>query len=148
MKIAWSSHSSCPVDWPKLSHLLLLLWCMAITGYCTSYYNTNSQQQPAVSYRQISKSLLVVSQPRTVKTTTNGIYVWQFKYANTVPTVLITSNSFNMWLHHCHCDKRIVTSCMMWNLLQSIRSVQLLSSILSANYFAIIYMQPIIHKLH
>ena len=43
-KIARRNHLSWPVDWPKLSHLLLLPWYTAITDY-TSSVNSNSQQQ-------------------------------------------------------------------------------------------------------
>ena len=138
-KIAWSSHSSWPVDCPKLSCLLLLPWCTAIAGCHTSSDNSNSQQQPMADYRQISKSLLGASWLRRVKTATNGIYAWKFKYANTIPTVLSMSNGLICgYITGTH-DKRIFTYCVKWNLLQLIRILQLLSSILSTYYFAIIY---------
>ena len=79
-KIPRSSHVSWLVDWPNLSHLLLLPWCTATAGYHTSSDNSNSQQQPKADYRQTSKFLQSASQPRRVKTTKNGIYTWQFKY--------------------------------------------------------------------
>ena len=73
-KILWSNHSSQPVDWPKLSCLLLLPWCTAIAVYHTSSVNSISQQQPMPGYKQTSNcKLLLGSQPRRVKTNTNRI---------------------------------------------------------------------------
>ena len=64
------------------------------------------------SYRQTSKLLLSVSQPRRVKTTTNGICMQLFKYANTIPTVLCMSNGLiRGYITGIH-DKEIVTSCI------------------------------------
>ena len=91
-KKAWSNHSSQSIDKPKLSHLLLLPGCTAIAGYHTSSDNSNSQQQLMGSYRQKSNSLLAASQPRRVKTTRNGIYLWQFQYDNIIYTIPCTSN--------------------------------------------------------
>ena len=124
-KIAWSNCLSQSIDQHKLSCLFLLPWCIAITGYHTSSNNSNIQEQLMASYRQTSKLLLGASQPRRVKTTLDGMYTWQFKYANTIPSVLSTSND----LIHGY-----ITS--IYYLLQSIR---LLPSILSANYFVIMY---------
>ena len=103
-------------------------WCTAITGYHTSSDNSNSQQQPTVAYRQTSKLLPGVSQSRRVKSTTNGICTWRFKYANTIPTVLRVYNGYITGIH----DKRTVTSWV--NLLQFFGILRLLSSILSADY--------------
>ena len=63
------------VDRPKLSCLLLLPWCTAITGYHTSSDNNNNQQQLMAGYRQTSKLLMDTSQSRRAKFTTNSIYV-------------------------------------------------------------------------
>ena len=98
-----------PADQDKLTRLLFLPCCMVIAGYNTSSDNSNSQQQPTAGYSQTRKSLPDVSQQRRVNTTN----VIQFKYANTVPTVLCTSNGlicdYNTGIH----DKRIVTLCIM-----------------------------------
>ena len=64
------------------------------------------------SYRQTNKLLLSMSQTRRVKTTTNGIYVQQFKYANTIPTVLCMSNGLICGYITSIRDKEIVTSCI------------------------------------
>ena len=138
-KIGWSSLSSWSVDRPKLSHLLFLHWCIPIPGYHTSSDNSNIQQQPMAGYWQASKSLLGVSQPRRVKIITDGTYKWQFKYANTIPTILCTSNGLTCGYITGIRDKRIVTSHITWNLPQSIKISWLLPSILFANYSAILY---------
>ena len=52
------------------SHLLLLPWCMAITGYLISCDNNNSQKQPTAGYRQTSKLLPGTSLPKRLETTT------------------------------------------------------------------------------
>ena len=118
-KIPRSSHVSWLIDWPNLSRLLLLPWCMAIAGYHTSSDNSNSQQQPMAHYRQTSKFLQSASLPRRVKTTTNRINTWKFKYvcyANTIPTVLCTNNglicatSFAFTI-----ELSPHTSCEIWN---------------------------------
>ena len=75
--------------------LFLLPWCKVIAGYRVSSNNSNSQPQPTTGYRQTSKSLPGTISPTRVKTTTNTIYVWQFKYANTLPIVLCMSNGFD-----------------------------------------------------
>ena len=43
-------------------------------GYHTNSDNSDSQQQPTVSYGQTSKALPGASEPRREKTTTTGIY--------------------------------------------------------------------------
>ena len=91
-KTAWSSCSSWPVDRPESSCHLLFPWCMAITGYHTSSINCNNHWQPMAGYRQTTKLLPGKSQQWWVKTTTKQIYVWQFEYANTIPTVLCMKN--------------------------------------------------------
>ena len=122
----------------RLACLFLLPWYTAITGYWISSNNSNSQQQPTAGYRQTRKLLPGVSQPRRVKTTTNGICKWQFNYANTIPTVSCTSNGLICgYVTGIH-DERIFMLCVTWNLLQSIENLQLSSNILSANYFVII----------
>ena len=74
--------------------MLLLPWCKAITGYQIKSSNkSNSQKQPTTSYSHTSKSLSGSNLPTRVKTTTNRIYTCQFKYANTIPTVLCMDNS-------------------------------------------------------
>ena len=106
-------------------------WCTTITGYHTSSDNSNSQQQPTAGYRQTSKLLPGVSQSRRVKSTTNGICTWRFKYANTIPTVLCVNNGIICgYITGIH-DKRTVTSWV--NLLQFFGIIRLLSSILSAD---------------
>ena len=75
-----------------VSSLLLLPQCMAITGYQISSTNSNSQQQPTAGCRQTSKSLPSTSPPTRVKITTDTIYALQFKYTNTMPTVLCMNN--------------------------------------------------------
>ena len=88
LKVAHFCQSTCLM----VSHLLLLPWCTAITGYQTSSNKSNSQQQLTSGYRQTSKSLPGTSWPTRVKTTINRTYAWQFKYASNVPTILSTSN--------------------------------------------------------
>ena len=143
--VAWSSHSCWSVEHFKFSHLLLLLWCMAICGYHTSSNNSNTQQQLTVGYnRQTSKSLPGKSQPRRVKTSAKRIiYKWQFKYAcyicNTNVTVYTQPmekyvRGYITGIHH----QRFVTSCITWNLPQSIRILKLLSRTQPSAYFAII----------
>ena len=77
-----------------VSHLLLLPWCTAITGYWIGSNNSNSQQQPTSGYKQTSKSLLDASQPTRVKTTTSRIYAWESEDVNTMPAVLCTNSGF------------------------------------------------------
>ena len=90
-------------------------------------------------YRQTRNSLPGMSQPRRKYTTTNRIYSWQFKYVNALLLVLCMSNGLICgYINSIH-DKIIVTSCAMWHLPQKIRVLWLLCSILSANYFAMIY---------
>ena len=117
-KIAWSSHSCRLVYRPKPSHLLLLIWCMAITGYYTS--RNTYQLQPMAGYSQTRNLLSGASQSRKEKTTPNGRYSWQFKYVNDILIVLCMSSgllcSYITGIH----DKRIVTSCTMWHLSQTI----------------------------
>ena len=79
------------VDWHKLSCLLLLPCCTSIVGDHRNSVNSNSQQKPTVGYKQTSKLLQDTSQSR-LKMITNGIYEWQLKYANTIPTVICMSN--------------------------------------------------------
>ena len=82
-----------------------------------------------------------MSQQRRMSTTN----IIQFKYANTVPTVLCTSNGlicdYTTGIH----DKRIVTLRIMWNLQRFIFYGNCLT------YYLLIvlwnYMQPIIHNL-
>ena len=121
-KIAWRRCLSQPVNWPKLSCRLLSPWCTAITGYHARSVNSNSQQQTTTGYRQTSKSLPDASQPRRVKITTNRIYMWRFKYANTMPTVLCVHEQWFNRLSGLICgyitsihDKRIVTSCEIYH---------------------------------
>ena len=56
------------------------------------YNEIDSQQLSTISFKQTSKSLPGTSPPTRVKTTTNRIYAWHFEYANTMPTILCTSN--------------------------------------------------------
>ena len=113
----------------KPSALSTFSWCMASTGYWISSTNSNIQQQQAADYRQTSKSLPGASPPTRMKTTTNRIYIWQFKYANTMPTVLCTSNGLSVAIslvftsdcrqkkHHITCHVKFVT--IYWNLMSS-----------------------------
>ena len=39
------------------NHLLLLPWCIAITGYWISSAHSNNQQQPTAGYKQTTKTL-------------------------------------------------------------------------------------------
>ena len=117
---------------------MLFPWCTAITGYLKS--SDNSKSQRSATDKQ-AKSLPGTSQPGTVKTATNGMYMWQFycKCANIIPTVLYMSSGLI-----CGCitgihDRKIVMSCVMWNLSKFIRILRLLSSILSVYYFVILY---------
>ena len=75
-----------------VSHLLYLPYCTVIAGYQKSSHNSNNQQHPTADYRQTSKLLPGISQPKRVKSTTNRIWTWQFKYASTMPIVLCMSN--------------------------------------------------------
>ena len=56
-----------------ISHVRLLLWCIAIAGYQLSSNKSNSQQQPTAGY--LSKSLSGASLPTRVKTTTSRIRI-------------------------------------------------------------------------
>ena len=60
-----------------VSCLLLLPWCMAITGYWINNNNNNIQQLPTAGYRQTSRSLPGVSLPTRVKTTINTIMYYK-----------------------------------------------------------------------
>ena len=124
---------------PKNSHpslpatclMLLPPWCTAITGYHINSIISNSQQQPTASYRQTSKLLPGANWPTRVKTTTNRIYTWQFKYANTMPIYSMHKQWFNLWLYHWHSllpveERSIIT----WNLSQSIGILCVISHIL------------------
>ena len=77
-----------------VSCLLLLPWCIVFAGYWICSNKSYIQQLSTASYmyKQASKWLLEVSLQVRVKTTTRGVYAWQFKYANTMPTVLCFSN--------------------------------------------------------
>ena len=135
LKIAQSSRLAQPVN---LRCLLILPWCTAITGYHTISGNGNNQQQLMVGYRQKSKSLPGAMQPTRVKTTTNKIYAWQFKYANTIPTVVCTNNGLICgYITGIH-DKRIVISVVTKNLPHFIRMISLYTYTLAfmsqANY--------------
>ena len=135
-KIAWSSHSCQPVDRPKSSCLLLYLGSRL---YCWLSCKQKNQLQPMSGYRKTRNSLLGASQSRREITTTNRRYLWQFKYVNAILIVLCMSNGLICaYITGIH-DKRIVTSCTTWHLPQTIRVFWLLSSIPSADYFAIIY---------
>ena len=50
------------------------------------------------------------------------IYIWQLKYANTVPTVLCMSKGliygYVTGIHFYQYEKVAITSCVTWNLLQ------------------------------
>ena len=137
-KKAWSNQSCRLVDRPKSSPLLLLPRWMSITGYHTTR-KTSYSQWLATEKQEIRYRVPGASKSRREKTTTNGIYSWQFKYVNVILTVLCIINviicAYITGIH----DKRIVTSCTTWHLPQTIRVFRLLSSILSANNFAIIY---------
>ena len=63
-----------------------------ITGYQISSDNRNSQKKPTAGCKLITKLLSSSSLPTRVKTTTSTMYVLQFKYAITVPTVTHTCN--------------------------------------------------------
>ena len=139
-----------------VSYLLLLPWCTAITSCWISNNNSNSQQQTTTGYGQISKSLPGMSWPTGVKTTTNGIYMWQFKYANIMSTVLCISNGLiygylsyiplafpsacRQKKYHVACHMKFAT--IHWNF----------ASIISYTSYSLInwwlYMSQIIHNLH
>ena len=71
-----------------------------------------------------------------MKTSTNGICTWQFKYANTIPTVLRMSNGLICgYITGIH-GNRIVT---LYASCEICHNASLLSNILSADYFAIMY---------
>ena len=85
-----------------VSHLLLLPWCMAITGYQINSNNSNSQQQPTASYWQTGKLLPGASSPARVKTTTK-----QYMRTNSNMLILCANCSmheqrFNLWLYCWH----------------------------------------------
>ena len=125
------------IDQPKSSCLLLLPWCTAFTGYHT--YKQKNQLQPMAGYWQTRNSLPGTSPSRREKTTINGRHSWQFKYIHPILIVLYMSNglicAYITGIHNI----RIVMSCTMWYLPQSTGVFRLLSSILSADNFAIIY---------
>ena len=133
-KITWSSHSCRPIDWQVQSPSFTL-----VHGYCWLSYKQKNQLQPMVGYRQTRNLLPGMSQSRREKTTTNRRYLWQFKYVNTMLIVLCMNNGLICaYITGIH-DKRIVISCTTWHLSQTIGIFWLLSSILSADYFTIIY---------
>ena len=137
-KIAWSSHSCWPVDRLKSSHLLLLPWCTAITGYHTS--RKTSYNLWLATYEQEIPYRMWVSQGERKPPQME----WQFKYVNAILIVLcISDNLICAYIIGIY-DKRIITSCTTWYLLQTIGVFWLLSSILSADYFAIIYAADIL----
>ena len=131
-----------------VSCLLLLAWYTAITDYQIISNNSNSQQA-TTSYRQAS---INASQQTKMKTTTNRLWMWQFKYANTMYIYCsIHDQWFNLWLYHWHSlwfvDKTSVTSLFIWNLPQSIAFYEYHL----IYYMPIIwhlYIPPIIHNLH
>ena len=136
-KISWSSHVCRPVGRSKSSHLLLL--CTLVYGYHWLSYKHKNQLQPMAGYRETRNSLPDSIQSRREKITWNGRYLWQFKYVNAILIVLCMSNSLiRAYITGIH-DKRIITSCTTWHLLQTIRVFRLLPSILSTNNFAIKY---------
>ena len=134
-KIAWSSCSSQPVDWPKFSCLLLQPWCMPIAGYHTSSDKVIVSNNQWAAIEKTSKSLLGTSQPIMKNENHHKQNVRMVIHL----TVLCTSSglmcSYIATIH----NKRIATSCVTWNLLQSIGIIWLFSNILSADCFAIVY---------
>ena len=82
-------------------YMCLLPWLTATAGCHISNVNSSNQQQLIPGYRQTSKS---PNQPRKVKTTTNKIYAWQFKYVTTMSTVLWILQLYSLpiiyYLHH------------------------------------------------
>ena len=92
---AWNSCRLCQLISLMVSCLLLLPCSTAITGYQIINNNSNTQKQPTASYSQTNKLLLGVRWPIRTISTTNRVYVWQSKYATTMPTVLCTSNGPN-----------------------------------------------------
>ena len=98
-------------------------------------------------YRKTSKSLLGMSKSRRVKTTTIGIYVWQFEYANIIPTVLCMS--IDLMCHYItdiH-NKRIFMSCFICNMPWSNGILLLLSSILCTGYYVMLYAQVTLYVM-
>ena len=61
-------------------------------GYHRLSYEQKNQLQPMAGYRQTRNLPPGVSQSRREKTTTNGRYLWQFKYVNIILIVVCTSN--------------------------------------------------------
>ena len=104
-------------------------------GYNWLLYKQKNHLQPMAGYRQTRNSLLGISQSRKEKTTINGRYSRQFKYVSAILIVLCISNGWICaYITGIH-DKRIVKSCTMWCLPQTIRVFRLLSSILSTDNF-------------
>ena len=63
------------------------------SGYQISSNNSISHAATTNCWLHTNKQIATsVSPPTGVKTTTNEIYASQFKYANTMPTVLCTNN--------------------------------------------------------
>ena len=87
-----------------VNHMCLLPWFTATAGcHMLSNVNSSNQQQLTPGYRQTSKS---PNQPRKVKTTTNKIYAWQFKYV--LPLCLLFYEFYN----YIHCQS--FTTCATW----------------------------------
>ena len=100
MYYVWNNHLSLPVEQPNSKPPTFLPWCTAIIGYQKSSNNSNSQQQPSTGYRQTSKPLPGTSGPTRVKTSTNRIHTWQFKYSKHYAYCSMHEQWFNLWLYH------------------------------------------------
>ena len=104
-------------------------WCTTITGYQINSTNSNIQQPTTTDRRQTSKLQPGMSQQTWVKTTTNRTYAWQFKYANTMPTVLCTNIGlicgYTAGIHFCLKTEKLHVMCHMkfvtihWNFMST-----------------------------
>ena len=125
------------VDWPKSSHRLLL-WFTAITGCHTS--RKTSYNQWLVTDKQETHYQARVSQGERKPSQTEDTWDHSSSYVNTIFIVLCMSNCLmcayitdiydKRWSHHARRD----IYCK-----QSEFSNYYLHSILSADYFAIMY---------
>ena len=115
--------------------------------YYISNNNSISQQLLTTGCRQTASCY----QAQVCQQEWKPIYVWRFKYGNTMPAVLCMSNSlicgYIAGIHFFY--KRNVTSLVTWNLLQSIWNLQVLFRIPNANNLMIVYVHGryVIHNL-
>ena len=86
------------------------------------YWIGNDNSYHPASYKHTSKSLHGLSPPTRVKATTNAIYVWQFKYANTMPTVTYMYNDliydYIAGINFCPYNKmkhHVIFTTIYWN---------------------------------